>query len=197
MPRPAPVQRAFIPSDAADPAASPGGLGASAEPGEAAGVRRLPPTARTSAAGTAAGDTAAAPGRNEAASRARAGAPRTDVDLATLAGLLRSERARWTVQRRGAEPRAAADQAADWIEASLREAAAAGTRWQAMASTPNPTSTAVAAVTSMTLLRDGEPRHRVVLEDGRWRWQVLGAAGPAQVLVLPSDALQRLADRLP
>ena len=174
----------------ADPAVPTGQATPAALPGDASSPRRAASMARFSAA------PAASEGlRSGAAARLETTAVSShDVELARLAGALRSEPVRWAQRTAGGEARTAADPAAAWIDALRREAAATDARWSPVgpgdAASPDADNAA-----TLTLLRDGQRRHRFVLKDGRVVWE--SGTGAVRVLPLPPQAMQRLVDRLP
>lgn len=190
-----PAQRPSSTDGAADTAVST--AGGPTELGDAAGTRRLAPGSRPGSTTAAVGNMAATPGRSETMRRIPVDGSQGAEALAELADRLRTEPQHWTVQQPGAMPRATAGAAADWLDALGREAAAAGARWQTVPRVPGAAPPEATAPPTLTLLRDGEPRHHFALEEGRWRWTDLSRPGPARALDLPPDALRRLAERLP
>lgn len=198
-PRPLPPATTGITSRApavaaeVDPPAPTGQATPAALPGEASSPRRAASIARFSAA-PAASEGLGAAGRSDAAARLEATVVLShDAELAGLAGALRSEPSRWALRTAGGEARTAADAAAAWIDALQREATATDGRW-APAGPGDAASPTTETAATLTLLRDGQRRHRFVLKDGRVVWE---SGGAVRVLPLPPQALQRLVDRLP
>ena len=111
--------------------------------------------------------------------------------LAALPAQLLSESPRWTLQRDSTEVRPVDDAAIAWLRRVASETTAAGIGWEPMAAPADERPDA-----QVSLLRDGQLRHRFRLGSDALSWERPGA-GPVQRLALPPEALRRLSEALP
>lgn len=190
-PAPAPPTTASRQAEPADAASPPAAKAAPDTIGEPRAEASVPAPGRD-AATRATVAPAAPPPRASALARTFVADPfSAGPVLAALPAQLRDEHPRWTVARDGADPRPADDTAIAWLRLLRRESVAAGAAWEAMTAVSDPGTRA-----TLTLLRDGQPRHRFRLVADAVQWDGPGL-GTEQRLPLSPDVLLRLVGALP